>query len=136
MTLFLFLVFFDQISKFFAQKLTLPSEYLEPFCNKNIAWSISIVPGVFYFVWIVVFLILFYLFVKSKNNSEKIALTLILSGAISNLIDRLARGCVVDFINFKLWPVFNLADIYITVGIAALIINSFIKPKLQALNQK
>jgi len=43
-------------------------------------------------------------------------LILILSGGISNLFDRLYFGCVIDFINLKFWPVFNLADIYITIG--------------------
>jgi lipoprotein signal peptidase len=40
----------------------------------------------------------------------------ILSGAISNIVDRLLYGCVVDYINLRVWPVFNLADVYITLG--------------------
>jgi len=41
---------------------------------------------------------------------------LILSGAFSNLIDRLCYGCVIDFIDLKFWPIFNLADAFITIG--------------------
>ncbi|MEA5595314.1 signal peptidase II [Rivularia sp. UHCC 0363] len=55
---------------------------------------------------------------------------LILSGAIGNGIDRFVLGYVIDFIDFKLinFPVFNLADVFINIGIACLIIASFQKP--------
>ena len=43
-------------------------------------------------------------------------LSLILAGGISNLIDRLHYGCVTDFIDVHFWPVFNVADIYISIG--------------------
>jgi len=46
----------------------------------------------------------------------------ILSGAISNLIDRLYYGCVIDFIDLRIWPVFNLADIFICLGAFLLIL--------------
>ena len=45
------------------------------------------------------------------------ALALILGGALGNLLDRLTRGHVVDFIHFKFWPVFNMADSCIFVGV-------------------
>ena len=41
---------------------------------------------------------------------------LILGGAIGNLIDRLRIGAVIDFLDFRIWPVFNLADSCITIG--------------------
>lgn len=50
------------------------------------------------------------------------ALILILAGAIGNLIDRLTRGFVVDFIGIWSWPNFNLADAYISVGILLMIV--------------
>lgn len=50
-------------------------------------------------------------------------LMLIFSGALSNIIDRLYFGCVIDFIDLKFWPVFNLADVYITIGGIMLIFN-------------
>ena len=98
-------------------------------CNKNIAWSIPIAPGVFYFFWLIIFLFLIYYFLKSKNHFEKMVLIFIFSGAVSNIIDRVLRGCVVDFIDLKFWPVFNLADIYITIGISLLVL-IYIKYKI------
>ncbi|MBU4532876.1 MAG: signal peptidase II [Eubacteriales bacterium] len=46
---------------------------------------------------------------------------LLLGGAIGNLVDRLRLGAVIDFIDFGFWPVFNVADIAIVVGIALLV---------------
>ncbi len=51
-----------------------------------------------------------------KFSLNNLALGLILSGAIGNLIDRLFFGYVIDFLDFRVWPVFNLADSAITVG--------------------
>lgn len=48
----------------------------------------------------------------------RLSLGLQLGGALGNLLDRLARGHVVDFIHFKFWPVFNMADSCIVVGVA------------------
>ena len=42
--------------------------------------------------------------------------SLILGGAIGNLIDRIVFGYVVDFIDLRMWPVFNIADSAITIG--------------------
>lgn len=47
---------------------------------------------------------------------EKIALLFILAGTAGNLTDRLRMGYVIDFIDFRVWPVFNIADSFITVG--------------------
>lgn len=61
------------------------------------------------------------------------AVSLILAGALGNLIDRLIRGHVIDFLDFHWgmhhWPVFNLADSVICVGAAMLILELFICPK-------
>lgn len=46
----------------------------------------------------------------------KAALGLVLGGAAGNLLDRLRFGGVIDFLDFRVWPVFNLADSCITVG--------------------
>ncbi len=43
-----------------------------------------------------------------------------LGGALGNLLDRVRLGSVVDFIDFKIWPVFNLADTAIVLGVAIL----------------
>ena len=47
---------------------------------------------------------------------SSIGLLFMLSGATSNVIDRLQLNCVVDFINLPFWPVFNLADTFIVIG--------------------
>jgi signal peptidase II len=52
------------------------------------------------------------------------ALALILAGALGNYIDRVARGYVVDFIHATHWPVFNVADIWVTLGGVALAIHA------------
>jgi lipoprotein signal peptidase len=111
--LFFILVLADQIIK------SISSFFI---CNKNIACSIPIAPAIFYFIWIVIIAVLIYLLTKTKSYYQKIFLILILSGAISNIIDRLRFGCVVDYIDLKFFPVFNLADVYITLGVIFLIV--------------
>ena len=57
-----------------------------------------------------------------RNNKHKkysfynISLALISAGALGNLIDRLRLGYVIDFLDFRIWPVFNVADSAITIG--------------------
>jgi signal peptidase II len=51
-----------------------------------------------------------------KSLREKICLGLILGGALGNLIDRLRFGFVIDFLDFRIWPVFNLADSGVCIG--------------------
>lgn len=58
-------------------------------------------------------------------------LILIMSGALGNLIDRLRFGYVLDFIDFRIWPVFNIADSAITIGTFLLLL-SFISSERQA----
>jgi len=53
---------------------------------------------------------------REKISSYNLALALVLAGAMGNLIDRLHFGYVVDFLDFRVWPVFNIADSAITVG--------------------
>ena len=50
------------------------------------------------------------------SNLLAISLTMQLAGAIGNLIDRISYGYVVDFVDFRFWPVFNVADSSITIG--------------------
>ena len=68
---------------------------------------------------------LFFIMLKTKENYEKWAIILIISGAISNIIDRAINNYVLDFIylHYKdyYWPAFNLADIYISLGILIII---------------
>ncbi|MGB2705373.1 MAG: signal peptidase II [Candidatus Omnitrophota bacterium] len=50
------------------------------------------------------------------------ALALILGGALGNLTDRLRLGYVIDFLDFRIWPVFNVADSAVTIGAIMLVI--------------
>ncbi|HHW45099.1 MAG TPA: signal peptidase II [Desulfotomaculum sp.] len=52
----------------------------------------------------------------------RISLGLVLGGAVGNLIDRLRFGLVVDFLDFRIWPVFNLADTAIVIGAFLLVL--------------
>ncbi len=54
---------------------------------------------------------------SSKNTGERFALALILGGAVGNWIDRVRFGAVIDFLDFRVWPVFNIADSAITIGV-------------------
>jgi signal peptidase II len=56
------------------------------------------------------------------------SLILIMSGALGNLIDRISLGYVIDFIDVRIWPIFNLADSSITIGTGLLIISFTKKP--------
>ena len=68
-----------------------------------------------------------YLMFNSNDLLEKWGLFIIISGAISNIIDRIINGYVIDFIYLHIsnfyWPAFNFADIYISIGILMVIIN-------------
>jgi len=66
---------------------------------------------------------------KEKILLFKLCLVLVLSGAISNLIDRLRFGYVIDYIDLTIWPVFNLADSAITVAVALFLFSSLIGKK-------
>jgi signal peptidase II len=63
------------------------------------------------------------------NRWEQLGYGLILGGAMGNGIDRFALGYVVDFLDFRLinFPVFNLADVFINIGIVCLLIATFQK---------
>ena len=57
-----------------------------------------------------------------------VCLGLILGGALGNLADRVRFGGVVDFLDFRIWPVFNLADSCITIGAALLAVSFWRRP--------
>jgi signal peptidase II len=59
-----------------------------------------------------------YLRREHASLRERVGVTLILAGALGNATDRLVRGYVVDFIHLTHWPVFNVADVLVVVGVA------------------
>lgn len=63
---------------------------------------------------------------KLQEKITFFAFALIIAGGAGNAIDRFARGFVTDMFDFRVWPVFNVADIYICIG-CALIIFSMLK---------
>jgi signal peptidase II len=81
---------------------------------------------------IVIAAVLVYLIKKQKKEHWclLLSLSLIAAGGIGNLIDRAANGYVVDFLDFRFWPIFNVADISVCVGCGLLILYMFfIEPK-------
>jgi len=64
-----------------------------------------------------------------------IAMALLLAGALGNLVDRILYGSVIDFINFHVWPVFNVADSAITIAIVLLLFHELVQKKTKALNR-
>ncbi len=67
-----------------------------------------------------------YLFIRSNDKLSKTALLLMISGTIGNFIDRIVRIYVVDFLDFIIFgwdfPIFNVADIFLTIGVCLYII--------------
>lgn len=65
----------------------------------------------------------------ARSRTVQIAFGAIAGGAIGNIIDRFHYGYVVDFIDFRWWPVFNAADSCITLGVCALIVTTFLRER-------
>ena len=102
--------------------------------NEGIAFGIYFegAETIFIVLPILITIYLFYL-LKSEEFQDKfsqIALFLIIAGAVGNIIDRIFRGYVVDFIDFHLygmhWYVFNIADSSVTIGLIFLLYSSII----------
>ena len=136
--IFILLVLADFITKYFVSNNLLINQqikinyFLDLVYVQNFGISFGLLSGsipywLLAFIAFIVLLIIFYLFIKSNNFIEKIAYFAIISGAFSNIIDRTINGFVVDFISLHyrnfFWPSFNLADIYITIGIIMLLLN-------------
>lgn len=68
--------------------------------------------------------------IKKESKMIQIGVALFTGGALGNLIDRIQTGLVIDFFDFRIWPIFNVADIGICVGVG-LILWSMIKMELQ-----
>ena len=137
------IVILDQLSKFIVHSTmnlydsfqVIP--YLLNFTyirNEGIAFGIYFegAETIFIILPILITIYLFYL-LKSEEFQDKlsqIALFLIIAGAVGNIIDRIFRGYVVDFIDFHLngmhWYVFNIADSSVTIGLIFLLYSSII----------
>ena len=125
----------DQISKYLVLSNLNPGQAWNPVASLTSWASITYVTntgaafGLFpdrgsFFVVIAVIvvaaIIFYYRHLPAGQWWIKVSLGLQLGGALGNLLDRLRLGYVIDFIDFKIWPVFNLADSAIVIGVAIL----------------
>ena len=122
------------------------SEYL----NINLIWNQGIAFGLFSFnehyiyniltalIALVIFLIL--LMILKNDGFKRFSLLMIMGGALGNLYDRIFFSSVPDFFDFHVgnfhWFVFNVADIFITIGVIFMIIIEFIDNNKNKLNEK
>ena len=115
----------DQLSKYLSIKylkdidISNISFGLVYYENSNIAFSIPI-PG--YIASLVAFILIIFILWKYgedmflKNNYVYIFLSLLITGALGNILDRLMHGFVIDFIKLSVFPIFNVADIMISIA--------------------
>lgn len=95
--------------------------------NTGAAWSMLEGKMVFFYViTAIAVVVLLYLFFKSEKNQYlyRFSLVFLFAGTIGNAIDRFTRHYVIDMFNLEFinFPIFNLADTYITIGVIILII--------------
>lgn len=125
--IFVCTVFLDQITKYLVRTRMTVGQSVAVIENifhityaQNTGVAFGLLKGlntIFIVVLIAAFVLAAYYFVNSKNKVIRNLVTLISAGIIGNLIDRLILGHVVDFIDFRIWPVFNIADATLTVCI-------------------
>ena len=130
----------DRISKIYViyldNKLLGSEIFSSNFLNINLIWNEGIAFGLFSFndkifyniltiIIIIIILIIFFMIIKS-DGFKKYSLLMILGGALGNVFDRLYYKAVPDFIDFHIgnfhWFIFNVADIFITIGILFMVI--------------
>ena len=138
-TIVFFIFFLDRISKSYVinlDKLNYSSElYKSKFLNINLIWNEGIAFGLLSFdqgnlynlislLIAIIIVIVFFMIIKN-NNIKRYPLLMIFGGAIGNLYDRITFKAVPDFIDFHIgefhWFIFNVADIFITVGVIFMI---------------
>lgn len=136
--LILSIFFIDRISKIIIlNKFNQYNYFINDYLNLNLIWNTGIGFGIFSstndfiyhlitFIISIVILLIFYLIFKSKSKREKIIFSLIIGGALGNFYDRIVFKAVPDFIDVHYkdihWFTFNAADIFISIGIMALIL--------------
>ncbi|EHT7839187.1 signal peptidase II [Staphylococcus pseudintermedius] len=128
----------DQLTKFIIRtQMTLGESfavvpkflYITSHRNNGAAWGIlSGKMTFFYIITIIVLIALIVFYIKEAKNNMlmQIAISLLFSGALGNFIDRVSSGEVVDFIDTVIFgydfPIFNIADASLTMGVVLLII--------------
>ena len=141
---YIFIIFFiDRITKVYV--INLSEKYLNPdifnssFLNIYLIWNKGIAFGLFSFdqkslynfvtiIIIIIISVLIFLIIKSEKF-KKFSYILVTGGALGNLFDRIVYSAVPDFIDIHYnqfhWFIFNVADIFITIGIICLIFDEF-----------
>ena len=131
----------DRLSKIYILKIaeleTKVDVYITPYLNFYLIWNKGIAFGLFSFEILIIYqlislvifticIVLIFMIAKSEGL-KKYALISILGGAIGNLFDRMYYTAVPDFIDLHFngfhWFIFNLADIFITIGVMCLILD-------------
>ncbi len=138
------LVFIDQIIKYIVDVyMTLNSSiniingFFRLTYVRNTGAAFSLFENKQLFLIIITLIALFFMFYFLKNKlfkkSETIIYSLIISGVLANLVDRIFRGYVIDYLDFTIikydFPIFNLADIMIVLGCILLIVTTLIGDK-------
>ena len=145
---------FDRISKLYILNLAETEKYLDiyfnSFLNFHLIWNTGVGFGLFsseanfYYnlitILIVLINIIILIMIVKSQNYKLFFLLMILGGSFGNLFDRLYYQAVPDFIDFHYgnfhWFVFNVADMFITIGIIFLIIAEFILNNKKPNNEK
>lgn len=134
-----FVVLADQITKYLAFVYLQPQNtipvinrffYLTYYENNNAAFGIIRDPtGLSYVLAAFTLLsLIHYLYKKPREGFvEKICISLLISGILGNMIDRIRLGFVIDFFDFQSWPLFNLADISLAAGTILLMLTILFK---------
>ena len=137
--LLIFLIFLtDQISKYYIINIFKSQNeeiYLTSFLNFQLIWNEGIAFGLLSFendlyynsiTFLIVVVILILLFLIRNNDQSSYFYSMIVGGALGNLTDRIRYSSVPDFIDFHIgnfhWFIFNVADIFITLGVIFMII--------------
>jgi len=123
------ILFFDQLSKYLLSKslpLNQPVPLIKGILNLTLVHNRGAAFGILknqlplFILTAVIAIVLIYLNLKKNGRHQSqaynISLSLILAGGLGNLIDRVFFGYVIDFLDFRVWPVFNIADSAITIG--------------------
>ena len=137
----IFIIFsFDRISKIYViyldKKLFGSEIFSSKFLNINLIWNEGIAFGLFSFnekifydiLTILILIIIFIIFIMAikSDGFKKYTFLMILGGALGNVFDRLYYKAVPDFIDFHIgnfhWFIFNVADIFITIGIFFMVV--------------
>ena len=131
----------DRLMKYYVELTMLPGESIPvvpPFFHITFVLNPGAAFGIFrdqqwlFLITAFVFSFAFLVFYERLRRSGSLihyGSVALAAGAVSNLIDRIRLGYVVDFFDFRVWPVFNVADIAIVIGTAAVLWALFVQKK-------